>query len=99
MVSITDNLPRPERCYTSRATWPNGSTAGAIRACGPMANSPGEVAFDPRIARRFQWASTLNGLAFGLEISALPLYFLTLNLPPALYGLLVGTAWLVSLVV
>jgi MFS family permease len=64
-----------------------------------MTNPPGDGALDPRIARRFHWASTLNGLAFGLEISALPLYFLTLNLPPALYGLLVGTAWLVALVV
>jgi MFS family permease len=64
-----------------------------------MANAAGEAALDSRISRRFQWASTLNGLAFGLEISALPLYFLTFNLPPALYGLLVGTAWLVSLVV
>ncbi len=64
-----------------------------------MAEHPPEVALDPRIIRRFQWASTLNGLAFGLEISALPIYFQGLSLPPALYGLLVGLAWLVSLVV
>ncbi len=64
-----------------------------------MAEHPGEVTLDPRIIRRFQWASTLNGLAFGLEISALPIYFQGLHLPPALYGLLVGLAWLVSLVV
>jgi MFS family permease len=51
------------------------------------------------IVRRFRWASLLTGVAFGLEISALPLYFLTLGLPPPLYGLLVGAAWLVALVV
>jgi MFS family permease len=53
----------------------------------------------PAVTRRFLVASGLNGLAFGLEISALPLYFLTLGLPAPVYGLLVGTAWLVSLVV
>jgi hypothetical protein len=58
-----------------------------------------EAPFDPRVARRFHWASGLNGLAFGLEISALPLYFLTLGLSPPVYGLLVGAAWLVALVV
>jgi MFS family permease len=55
--------------------------------------------FSDRLVRRFHFAAGLNGTAFGLEISALPLYFLTLNLPPAAYGLLVGTAWLVSVVV
>ena len=64
-----------------------------------MRESPAEASLDPRILRRFHWASGLNGLAFGLEISALPLYFLTLGLPPPLYGLLLGAAWLVALVV
>ena len=64
-----------------------------------MAESLAEAPLEPRIGRRFHWASGLNGLAFGLEISALPLYFLTLNLPPAVYGSLVGAAWLVSLLV
>lgn len=56
-----------------------------------------EAPLDPRLVRRFRWASGLTGLAFRLEISALPLYFLTLGLPPPLYGLLVGAAWLVAL--
>lgn len=58
-----------------------------------------EVGLDAGIARRFYLASGLNGLAFGLEVSALPIYFLGLGLAPPVYGLLVGLAWLVSLVV
>jgi predicted MFS family arabinose efflux permease len=54
---------------------------------------------DAGTARRFYWAAGLNGLAFGLEVSALPLYLLTFNLPATVYGVLVGSAWLVSLVV
>jgi MFS family permease len=64
-----------------------------------MRELPTEAPLDPRITRRFHWAAGFNGLAFGLEISALPLYFLTFGLPPALYGLLVGSAWLVALLV
>ena len=64
-----------------------------------MSDSPTLTSIEPAILRRFHWASGLNGLAFGLEISALPLYFLTLGLPPPLYGLLVGVAWLVALLV
>lgn len=64
-----------------------------------MAMTSATPTLTPAITRRFLAASGLNGLAFGLEISALPLYFLTLGLPPPVYGLLVGTAWLVSLVV
>ncbi|HZU04977.1 MAG TPA: MFS transporter [Chloroflexota bacterium] len=64
-----------------------------------MPSTPAAPALDPRLTQRFLVASGLNGLVFGLEISALPLYFLSLGLPPPLYGLLVGLAWLVSLVV
>jgi MFS family permease len=64
-----------------------------------MREPPREARLDRGIARRFYIAAGLNGLTFGLEVSALPLYFLTFDLPPALYGLLVGLAWLVSLVV
>ncbi len=54
---------------------------------------------DPGVARRFYLASALNGLTFGLEVSALPIYFISFELPTFVYGLLVGVAWLVSLVV
>jgi MFS family permease len=55
------------------------------------------VGLDTGLARRFYLAAALNGLAFGLEVSALPIYFLGLGLAPPIYGLLIGLAWLVSL--